>query len=163
MTVRFISDLHFGHNHIVTFAGKKRGNVKTLQEHDEWLIESFNSVVTDKRDVTWILGDAAFNAKGYEQIKKLNGIKHLVMGNHDERSVVNLMQYFHKIKGFHKRKGMWLSHCPIREDELRGKINVHGHTHSDQLLSDCGKYVCVCVEALKGKPISEDEIHDLLL
>lgn len=159
MTVRIISDLHFGHNTIAQFTGHHRGGVTNSEEHDEWLISQFNSVVTNKRDVTYILGDVAFNLRGLAQVQRLNGVKHLIMGNHDNNSICEYLQYFKKIRGLMKYAGYWLSHAPIREDELRGAKNIHGHTHSNQLID--GNYACVCVEALDGKPITFEALGDL--
>ena len=61
-----ISDLHFGHTNILKFAGDLRGGT-TSQEHDEWLITQWNSVVK-KVDLVYVLGDAAMNLEAYKNI-----------------------------------------------------------------------------------------------
>ena len=55
-TVRFISDLHLGHKSICTFSGKERGGVTTVEEHDRYIIEQWNSVV-QKNDLVWVYRD----------------------------------------------------------------------------------------------------------
>ncbi len=153
--VYFISDLHLGHKNICKFAGPMRGDVKTVEEHDEWIIDRWNSVVT-KRDLIWVLGDVAFSKGDLDKVKLLNGCKHLILGNHDEFSLNLYSQYFNKIHGFLKYKGMWLSHCPINPIQLRRKVNIHGHVHHNSLINPC--YINVSVEALNGFPKPLDEI-----
>ena len=77
--IYYTSDLHFNH----TFVAATR-DYSDAERHDEDLIERFNSVLT-KRDHLWILGDV-FNGsitEGLKQVERLNGVKHLVIGNHD--------------------------------------------------------------------------------
>lgn len=151
-TVRFISDLHFNHKTIHTKAGKLRGSCANVQEHNNWLIRKINSV-QKKNDMLFVLGDIAFDHDGIELVKRINGNKKLVMGNHDDFAIDRYLNVFQKIYGLMKYKGSWLSHAPIAESSLRGKLNIHGHTHSSKMVSDCGRYACVSVEALDGVPI----------
>jgi len=154
--VYFISDLHFGHRKI----GGLRGDHKDSEAHDNWLISSINSVV-GKRDLLWVLGDVAFGKEHLHKVKLLNGVKHLILGNHDTYTLDLYKPYFNKIHGFLKYKGFWLSHAPIKDDSLRGRYNIHGHTHSYDLIND--KHLCVCVEALNGLPISLKQLKSLVL
>lgn len=150
MTVRFISDLHFDHNNIAKYEGVNRGGVKNVAEHNEWIISQFNSVV-NKNDLTWILGDVSFTREGLGLVRRLNGVKHLILGNHDTHAFKHYAEVFNKIHGFLKYKGVWLSHAPIRD--LRDKINIHGHTHGKSIINlQWPNHRCVCVEALQGKP-----------
>ncbi len=155
-TVRFISDLHFDHKNIPKYSGDLRHG-DTVEEHDQWVIDQWNSVVT-KQDVTWVLGDVSFSRAGIEKVKRLNGVKHLILGNHDTYPLKEYLKYFNKVHGFQKYKGFWLSHAPIKE--LRGIPNIHGHTHSDVVID--GRHICVSVEALQGRPISLEEITSKL-
>jgi calcineurin-like phosphoesterase family protein len=75
-----------------------------------------------------------------------------VLGNHDIFPISEYQKYFTKIHGLTKYKGFWLSHAPIHSEELRGKINIHGHVHNKIIVDP--RYRSVCVEALNGKPIS---------
>ena len=87
--VRFIGDLHLGHINMAI----KRG-FKTVEDHDNHIIQCWNSVV-HKRDVTWILGDVTMeSSKSYPLLKHLNGMKKIVLGNHDRPSdIPELMKY----------------------------------------------------------------------
>ncbi len=72
----FTSDLHFGHNK--EFLYKPRG-FNSIEEHDETIINNFNSVVSNDDEV-FILGDLMLvnNDNGIECLKKLNGKKYIL-------------------------------------------------------------------------------------
>ena len=55
MSTYFISDLHLGHRKILEYSPARGG--KTIDEHDEWLVSQWNSVVRNKKDLVWVLGD----------------------------------------------------------------------------------------------------------
>lgn len=155
-SVRFISDLHLGHENICKFEGSNRGNCKTVEEHDEWIISQWNSVV-QKTDLVWVLGDVAFTKEGLAKVKRLKGTKKLVLGNHDTFGNEEYLKYFGKLYGFTKYKGMWLSHAPIHECSLRSMKNIHGHLHSSKI--DDPRYICVSVEQLGGIPRTLEELR----
>lgn len=163
--IRFISDLHIGHANkegvgIVNHSGEYRGGVKTIEEHDEWIIEQWNSVVS-KHDVVILLGDVCFDKNKLPLFKKMRGSKHLLLGNHDKLSANQYLPYFDKIIGFQKYKGKaWLSHAPIHVMSLRGKFNIHGHVH--QNIVDDLRYISVCVEAVSGRPVSWEDLELLM-
>lgn len=153
-TPRFISDLHLGHKKILNFSREYREG-ENVQEHDDWIVEQWNSVV-GKRDPVYILGDIAFTREGLARAKELRGDKFLLLGNHDLFSLQDYADVGLKVIGFKKYKGYWISHAPIHPVELRGCKNIHGHVHSQSIEDD--RYINVCVEPLNGKPIS---IHEL--
>lgn len=92
----FISDLHFQHNLVSSLRG-----FETPEAHDTALIAAINKRVTSK-DELFILGDITFNAnrKGWQEnlslVDKLNGTKHLVVGNHDRCAPNNTRAYAYK-------------------------------------------------------------------
>lgn len=153
--VRFISDLHLGHRNICQFAGALRGGCKTVEEHDQWIKEQWNSVV-NKNDVVWVLGDVAFDKNAMRILKQMKGNKHMIWGNHDLFGLDEYRKYFNVVTGFRKKYGIWLSHSPIHPQELRGKINIHGHVHSNSVPHN--SYFNACVEPLRGLPITLDEL-----
>lgn len=123
-----ISDLHLGHKNILEYSKGLRGGT-TPEEHDQWIIDQWNSVVT-KHDLVYVLGDVALNKTALHLVKKLRGTKHLVKGNHDIESIKIYLDYFGTIYGIHNfRRVFWMSHAPIHPGSLRGMINLHGHTH----------------------------------
>lgn len=127
MNVRFIGCLHLGHLNIARYRGFQDG-----WEHDDKLIESWNSVVTSKKDITYILGDITMEtAEHYYKLDQLNGIKHVILGNHDKKQHVReLLNYVDSVSGMIDHKGYTLTHCPIHPCELSFyKGNIHAHIH----------------------------------
>ena len=83
----FIADLHFGHTNILSFDARP---FKTIEEHDETLIKNWNNTVGIDDDI-YILGDISWHnsTKTIEIFKQLNGNKHLIKGNHDQKLLKN--------------------------------------------------------------------------
>ena len=153
--VFFISDLHFGHESMAV----KRG-FKDAQEHDKYIIEKWNEVVS-KRDVVYILGDITMEKKrDYYKLDMLNGIKHVVLGNHDRRQdVPELLKYVQSVAGTIKYKGYILTHIPIHESEIdRFRSNVHGHIHENEI--NHPKYINVSCEAADYTPRTLEELRN---
>lgn len=79
------SDLHFGHENILNL-GKGRP-FNTIEDHDNQLIDNWNSVVSNG-DLVYILGDSYLGVDGVylERIfKQLKGNIHCIIGNHDRK------------------------------------------------------------------------------
>lgn len=77
------SDTHFGHEAIPRLSGRP---FDSISEHDEALIENWNSVV-GAEDLTFVLGDAFLGnrlALMRAYLPRMNGRKILVSGNHDK-------------------------------------------------------------------------------
>lgn len=160
--VYVISDLHLGHKNILKFAGTFRYG-STVDEHDDWLVEQWNSVVT-KRDWVWVLGDVAFNKDALHLMQMMRGNKRLILGNHDMFPLGLYNKYFVSIHGLVSKsvngRRAWLSHAPIHQDELRGCKNIHGHVHMNYIVKQNDdykyarddRYVNACVEASYGVP-----------
>ena len=128
-----ISDLHFGHSRIIEF---ERTEFKTIQEHDEHIIQKWNSVV-GKDDTVFVLGDVSLSDQKNdvsEKLSRLNGHKILVMGNHD-----HCTKTFYRNSGFEdvndgpifiQNGKIILSHEPAKEAyENPYAINIYGHLH----------------------------------
>ena len=132
MTVFFVSDTHFGHQNILEYIPLRKILGATLEEHNEKLVENWNSVVKDT-DTVWHLGDVVFGpATNHPYVGRLNGIKKLVMGNHDRLKYI--IPYFADVFGVFYWKGEGvLSHVPLHECQVgqgkRFKYNLHGHLH----------------------------------
>ena len=164
-TVRFIADLHLSHLNMALHRG-----FSTVEEHDEHIIAKWNSVVS-KRDVTYILGDVTMEKSApYPLLDRLNGMKHVVMGNHDRRQdVKKLLEYVESVAGMIQYKGVMLTHCPIHPMELdyRFNKNIHGHIHEKQVMIDApmapfeipdDRYICVSCEHVGYTPKTLEEL-----
>ena len=135
--VRFIGCLHLGHPNIARHRG-----FQDEHEHDEHLIKTWNNTVR-KRDITYILGDVTMEtSKFYYQLDRLQGTKHVILGNHDRRQdVPELLRYVDTVGGMVDYKGFILTHCPVHPNEIgfvRG--NIHAHIHHKNKLEEVVVY-----------------------
>lgn len=113
---KYISDPHLGHGNINT-KHDKRG-FETTEEMDEYIIKQWNSSV-NKNDEVYILGDLSFldGEKTNEYLKRLNGKKYLIKGNHDRR--------FLKDDNFNSKHFEWVKESAIINDDGRKVILSH--------------------------------------
>ena len=159
-SVFLVSDTHFGHAGVCRFT-RNDGFTKLRPwddpaEMDEAMVKAWNERVkpTDK---VYHLGDAVINRKALATLRRLNGDKVLIRGNHDIFRDDEYRQYFRELRAYHVMNGMILSHLPVHPDSLgRFGVNIHGHLHATRVmrsLTTCGRldqidprYHCVCVE-----------------
>jgi calcineurin-like phosphoesterase family protein len=153
-----IGDTHFGHKKILELEKESRP-FKTIEEHDNELVYRWNSVV-NKNDTVWHLGDVLFGKESFQTLYKLNGFKHLVMGNHDCYPMEDYKKHFNKIVGCIKLRECIFSHIPISDSQFyRFKANIHGHMHSNKL--DDSRYINVSAEQINLTPkLLDTVIHD---
>lgn len=173
--IYFISDLHFCHNR--DFVYGPRG-YHSIYEHDEAIIEAWNKTVAYD-DTVYILGDIMLNDNktGINNLRRLNGCKKIILGNHDTEERVGLYTETYnvevlgyadiiKLNGFR----FYLSHYPTLtsnkdvDKPLKSKvINLCGHTHTQNRWADFDKGLIYHVEwDAHGKPKLVDEIIEEL-
>lgn len=135
------SDIHFGHTNIMKFCPESRARFNNdVIRMNEGIIKEWNQVVTP-HDHTYILGDVAFcnAAKATEYVRRLNGTKTLIRGNHDSKLLkdeefrscfVNIYDYLTITVNGVK---IAMFHYPINEwDQMhRGAVHFHGHCHGN--------------------------------
>ncbi len=155
-TTFFTSDSHFFHKNILVYEAVYRP-FATLEEMHEVLIDNWNRVV-GKYDKVYHLGDFAFGKGNVQIAGRLQGQKRLVMGNHDNYTPAEYLQYFKSIHGVLFWNDCILTHVPVHESNLehRSKYNLHGHTHSKIIADPC--YINVSVERWGLTPVSADEL-----
>lgn len=135
--VWFCSDLHFGHKNI----GKFRESCGIhSEEHNRLTIKNDWLRNVHKKDDVYVLGDAAFTEESVEDFADLPGRKFLIRGNHDKLDTRTYLKYFEHVYGILKYKEFWLTHAPIHPQELRGKVNLHGHVHFDSVVFPFAEY-----------------------
>lgn len=134
----FTSDLHLGHAPVLKF----RPMFSDKDEMDEALIKNWNDTVSDG-DTVVIVGDL-FGRKSepdLEKIKRLNGKKVLVKGNHEkywlERfNESELNEVFDEICDFYTidkdGKTLFCCHYPMVswEKSRKGSLLICGHMHA---------------------------------
>ena len=171
-SVFLVSDTHFGHAGVCRFV-RNDGVTKlrpwdTAEEMDEFMVEAWNERVrpTDK---VYHLGDVVINRKSLGIMRRLNGDKVLIRGNHDIFRDTDYREHFRELRAYHVMNGMILSHIPIHPESLgRFGVNIHGHLHASRVkMEPVGKYGisvidpryhCVCVEQTDFAPILFEDV-----
>ena len=144
----FISDTHFGHRSLLK---TERSEFNNTEEHDDYIVETINKYVKPT-DRLYILGDVG----NFETLKRLNGYKILIQGNHDNVTNKYAKQYvdeYYKNPIYYNRKVM-LSHYP--HPVPPHILNVHGHLHGAIL--DSKNHFNVSAAMIEYKPVNEKDL-----
>ena len=156
MRIFFTSDTHFGHEGIIPHCKRPFASV---EEMDAAMERNWNAAV-GLDDVVYHLGDFAWHNKPTALkalLGRLNGVKHLVAGNHDHKMARKLpwasVSYAVRLK--HNGMRIYLSHYPVlgfRED-----LHFHGHQHNPTPFRVLHQ-VDVGVDAWSYRPVSLEQI-----
>lgn len=183
--IYFISDTHLSHNNILTFRTDTpngeliRPGFENIEHMNETIIENWNKVVKPS-DKIYHLGDVALgNVKDFHNImRRLNGKKRLILGNHDKFDLPVYMKYFQKISSWRSfgefEKKFVACHYPLHHHAFQYRKGspgwcVHGHIHeklvrinTDKELRPIGmpdsRYINVCVEHRNYTPVHLDTL-----
>lgn len=187
MGLFFTSDTHFGHKFILT-AGEGRP-FTTIEEHDEALVNNWNSVV-GPNDTVVHLGDVVMGTRteNLQIIKRLNGTKILIPGNHDYVSATEKESRRERYREIYGEvfdhimpdtvviERVAFSHYPPAEIPDHGEedryphmrpstddayLFIHGHTHQGHVftpLSSGGMAISVGVDANDWAPVPVDRL-----
>lgn len=155
--VLFLGDLHAGHRNVAKF----RKQFRDEQDHFEFMETQYHKQVT-KRDKVIFTGDAVFTLDRLMQMRKWIGDKELALGNHDtdKLNVMQLSNVFGKIYALKRYREFWVSHAPMHPSELRGRVNIHGHVHSNTVNDPM--YMNTSLENTGFKLISLHEIRQII-
>lgn len=147
MAILFTSDLHFGHKNILP----TRPQFQSIEEHDETLINNWNAKVKGDDDV-YILGDLSYRCSRHISyyLSRMKGKKHLIVGNHDDdwmRNVMQMSDYFESVDYLKtiKLDGIQITLCHYPMLEWPGSrykevsYLIHGHIHG--LTNDIYEYI----------------------
>ena len=170
-SVFLVSDTHFGHNGVCKFTGpdgiSKLRPWDNTDAMDEEMIRRWNERVKPA-DKVYHLGDVVINRKSLGIMRRLNGDKVLIRGNHDIFRDDEYREHFRELRAYHVMNGMILSHIPLHPESLgRFGVNIHGHTHANRVMKvkhegatpiiDT-RYHCVCVEQTDFAPILFEDV-----
>ena len=173
----FVSDTHFNHANILNFKDDKgnliRPGFKDVDHMNNVMIDNWNKVVKPQ-DKIYHLGDVSFGNGDLmiAILKRLNGHKRLVMGNHDIYDILYYAEYFEKVSSWRQfmdmPKPFVCTHYPLHPGsfEYRGAVwNVHGHIHQNVVMKSSvpdNRYINICVEKTNYTPIHLDELMSLM-
>lgn len=161
MTIYFSSDFHIGHKNILTSCDRPFNNI---EEMNEAIIDNFNSKVK-KQDTTYLLGDIVWKGEEEYYLKRLNGQKIIILGNHDNIKKYKNLLSLGVIQGVYRQKGItinnkyiWLSHYPHRSwnKSFHDSWHFYGHTHDT--IPDYGLSCDIGVDKWNFFPVSFEEI-----
>ncbi len=167
-----IGDTHFCHSNILKFTKEDgtllRPGFSSIQEHDEFLIDRWNSVVSCG-DKVYHLGDVGFfnTTSAIKILNRLNGTKILIKGNHDNLKLSVYAQIFKDVRAYHVLDKFVLSHIPLHVESLyRWTANIHGHLHANNVCISLNgiksldpRYVNISCEQINFTPIDFEEIR----
>lgn len=189
MNTFFTSDTHFGHNKIIDYCYRDIGipmnstKEERVEAMNQRLIDRWNERIKPE-DHVYHLGDFAFMGKAKRKtiIEKLNGVKFLIRGNHDQDNndwwrdagfewvrdyyVLRQQDSYEtddgETKSYHQ--SIVLMHFPILswENMHHGYWHLHGHCHGSlpmtrQMRMDVG------VDTNNLYPYSYEEIKKIMV
>jgi calcineurin-like phosphoesterase family protein len=156
--IYFTSDHHFTDNRLNLFP-RYFDSVDQMGDH---MIEMWNKTVKPSDEV-YYLGDFSYMEEGIKIAEKLNGTKHLILGNHDDKFDTSLFEpYFESIQTTldlqlsdgDDKLDVHLVHYPSKG--VADRFNLVGHIHGTWRLQK--NMLNVGVDAWHFKPLSEKEV-----
>ena len=174
MNTYFSSDTHYNHSNIIKYSNRPFSSVEEMNEH---MIQEHNKLVKPT-DEFFHMGDFAFanDDKTIEIIKRLNGKKTLILGNHDVAIIKHPEKFtgpklFEEICTYKEiNRGVKICLFHYGQRAWNGSYKnprsymLYGHSHGT--LPPLGTSVDVGVDAKfindEYRPVSLDEVHDFM-
>jgi calcineurin-like phosphoesterase family protein len=141
-----LSDLHLGHEPILKFC---RPWFKTIDEHDQYIIDQINKTCTSQ-DYLWLLGDVAFSRNALMKLKDVKVPMALIGGNHDTLPADTYLRVFQQVRGVAQMGKVLFTHIPMHPEQMRWEYNIHGHLHTYHVGD--ARYINVSCEPLEFTP-----------
>jgi calcineurin-like phosphoesterase family protein len=164
----FTSDEHYGHSRIIGFANRPFDDITEMREE---LIRRHNDVV-GPGDLVYHLGDFSFQEpeEAIKVVKRLNGNKFLVWGNHDKalrKSKEFMSQWIWcKDQAEIEVQGtkVVLNHFPMLawNKSHHGSFHVHGHCHGTLKPDPGARRVDAGVDCFDYYPAHFEEIKAIM-
>lgn len=162
----FTSDTHFGDPNVIRI---RKRPFQSVAEMDDALVDNWNRTVAPT-DTVYHLGDfahrACFNAGDY--LRRLNGVIHLVEGNHDDIVVEEAGSLFASVSMLSELD--WrghrfvLFHYPMRDwaNAVRGACHLFGHVHGALDATPVGRSLDVGSDSHDFAPIAIERVVAIL-
>lgn len=158
--VYLIADLHFGGESIIRYENRP---FQSVDEMEQVLITRWNGIVNCD-DTVYVLGDFSSDQdaeKDKRILEKLNGMKILIMGNHDSHRTPEEWRAI----GFAEcspwpiiyKEFFMLSHEPLYLNRNMPYANIYGHVHGNVTYQSITEQsACVSVERIHYTPVAFD-------
>jgi len=161
------SDPHFYHKNIISYTNRPYNNVDKMNNN---LVKRYNAVIKPT-DVVYFLGDLALMASVqslYQIIKRMNGTKILIPGNHDKLNIhdyyeVGFAGVYGHLKINYKDREIFLAHDPCWA-LVPNTLWFCGHVHNSwlKLVTQTNTTIInTSVEMWDYKPVSFDTLLDV--
>lgn len=127
-----------------------------IEEHDEKLIENFNSIV-GKKDLTYLIGDFAFK-NHLKHIHALNGKIILIKGDHDkmnQKMLSHFAEVYSLLNTSVGKQQITLCHWPLKswKASCHRSWHFYGHSHGRMLENEDSLSCDVGVDAWDFYPV----------
>ncbi|NEU12595.1 metallophosphoesterase [Methylobacterium sp. BTF04] len=166
MKTYLTSDTHFGHAGMMSARMNRPRSFTSVEAMNETVIQNWNNRVR-KDDEIWHLGDFAYGASVAmcrEVFARLNGRKHLILGNHDAGRTTSLPWYSQQQMAEPVIEGVRvvLCHYALRtwSGIHRGAIHCYGHSHGS--LPGTSRSCDVGCDDWDFRPVTVSEILERL-
>ena len=166
------ADTHYNHKNIMTYCNRDFGNTNKMNQH---LITCHNKVVKPQ-DTLIHLGDVYMSNKtnAMKALRKLNGRKILVLGNHDNLPLSEWKEVFDEVYSWyiieHQNYYVVMAHDPIETIAINSNLGfdkpvimLNGHIHDTALSTPDGHgnfSINVGVDVNDYYPMSFNQILD---
>lgn len=166
------SDWHFGHEKEFLWGPR---NFTGPEQNAEEIIKRYNEIVTDEDDV-YCLGDLMLKDTefGMNCVKQLKGKIHIIRGNHDSDTRIELYKTLPNVVEICEAKTLkvgkqhyFLCHYPTMTANYDDKpyhnhiINLYGHTHQQTNFYNNNPFMYhVGVDSHDCYPVSIEQINE---
>ena len=161
MKTFFTSDTHFGHGRVIELCKRPFADLANM---DDAMVRAWNDRVAPD-DIVWHVGDFAMgrDEKIEATFHRLNGVKHLVLGNHDEEREEILTLPWASISQIAitivDGQRITMCHYPMKSwpQARKGAIHLFGHMHGR--LKGTKRSLDVGADCWNFQPVTLDEIR----
>ena len=192
MKIWVTSDQHFQNQNIWKIYSHETRPFHSQEEHDNAMIDAWNSVVSPE-DIVFVLGDFIMGAADGVQpiLSRLNGTIYLIKGNHDtDNKIEQYRHYPEKVVSIedymilcYKGKFIVMNHYPVMGDSVKNNhlkndgwknateffgqnyndcIYLYGHVHGNAPHGIHNHEFHVGVDTNNLAPVLLDDIVDML-
>jgi len=161
----FTADLHLKHTNLIKHGIR---NFKDCEEHDNTILTNWNNKVK-KGDLVYIVGDVVWG-QDFSILKKFNGQKIIIKGNHDKTKDLDLAKKNNYISNwFHNKTinvnsepfgkvSIAMNHFPMRswDRSFYGSVLLYGHCHGS--MGDYNLSTDIGVDCWNYTPVSTEEV-----